>query len=762
MFQTIYCVSHQHNPWLLGLAALVCLVATSTALSLIMFGMQAKGGARSVLLLVAGACGGGGVWATHFIGLLAYDPGVRPGYDLKETAASLLVITVCGALGVLVTVRVHRPWNLPVWGGLFAVCVGTMHYIGMMALKVPGVVTWNPAYVIPSLLSGGLLSMLSLRLAFAARTIPSFMASSICMVLAVCSLHFIAMAGIRIVADPSIQIPPSIAPNYMVAVGVGVLTILIALIGLTTVWIRASAHRSSLRLLRQIIDAMPQALAYFDADDRFVLGNEAYRQEAAALGVTVEKGVPYRRILEHSAKLQTSGIPAEEQAMWVEERLRMRAGSSSNFDSQMGGDRCLRVDTKRTVDGGVVTVLTDITSLRRQADDLAVARDLSEAATRAKSTFLATMSHEIRTPLNGVLGMAQAMEFDALSPIQAERLSVIRQSGEALLMILNDVLDISKIEAGKLELEVTAFDLGEVVSGAYAAFTALAAKSDLTFALDLIPRAEGIYQGDPMRIRQVLYNLISNAIKFTEKGAVRVSVDFADDQLNLTVADTGIGMTAEQAAGLFQKFVQADASTTRRFGGTGLGLAICSELVELMGGAITVESEPGRGSTFSTRLPVKRIGDADRPESADPAPAASFDLQVLAAEDNPTNQLVLKTLLAQVGIEPLMVGNGAEAVKAWAEGQWDLILMDVQMPIMGGPEATRIIREREQDEGRARTPIIALTANAMSHQVGEYIAAGMDGHVAKPIEIKQLFAAMEAALYGSMEDADQDGAVAAA
>jgi len=380
-------------------------------------------------------------------------------------------------------------------------------------------------------------------------------------------------------------------------------------------------------------------------------------------------------------------------------------------------------------------------------DDLALARDAAEAASEAKSAFLATMSHEIRTPLNGVLGMAQAMGKDELTPIQRDRLSVIHQSGEALLAILNDILDLSKIEAGKLELEEIEFDLGEVARGAHQAFTALANKKGLSFALD-IEAARGVYRGDPTRLRQILYNLISNALKFTETGEIRVVGRPGDEGLVIEVSDTGIGISPQGLAKLFSKFHQVDASTTREFGGSGLGLSICRQLAEMMGGRIEVESQTGSGSRFTVTLPLKWIAE-ERPGLAPPevdAEPSSISLKVLAAEDNKVNQLVLKTLLHQIGVEPFMVDDGQAAIEAWETGDWDVILMDIQMPCLDGPTAVRMIRERERATGRARTPILALTANAMPHQVADYMAAGMDGHIAKPIEALHLFEALQAAV----------------
>jgi signal transduction histidine kinase/ActR/RegA family two-component response regulator len=403
----------------------------------------------------------------------------------------------------------------------------------------------------------------------------------------------------------------------------------------------------------------------------------------------------------------------------------------------------------------------------RQARAIAQEREsMAEEANRAKSTFLATMSHEIRTPLNGVLGMAQALAIDDLSDVQRERVSVIRESGEALLAILSDVLDLSKIEAGKLELEETEFDLGDIVRGAHSAFTALANKKGLSFGLDIDDSAKGVYRGDPTRLRQILYNLISNGLKFTESGEIRVSATRVDGELCLTVTDTGLGIPAERLCSLFSKFVQVDASTTRRFGGTGLGLAICRELAELMGGRIEAESELGKGSRFVVKLNIPRIGAA-QPRSnlmtlETEISATPLSLRVLAAEDNSVNQLVLKTLLHQVGVDPTVVENGLLAVEAWEADEWDLILMDVQMPQMDGIAATQAIRAHEVETGRRRTPIIALTANAMSHQIATYVAAGMDNHVAKPIDAKRLFQVLERTLVEAENGETADGAPIAA
>jgi CheY-like chemotaxis protein len=314
-----------------------------------------------------------------------------------------------------------------------------------------------------------------------------------------------------------------------------------------------------------------------------------------------------------------------------------------------------------------------------------------------------------------------------------------------LLVILNDVLDISKIAAGKLELEETDFDLELLARGVQEMFEPLAHKKGLEFTLALDAEARGIYRGDPVRIRQILLNLMSNAVKFTSDGSVRVDVGLIDDRVSVSVADTGMGIAPGLIERIFDKFVQGDSSTTRRFGGTGLGLSICKALCEAMGGVITVQSEVGRGSCFTVNFPLARVGDGKAGAARDLSAASPLDeqaLRILAAEDNAVNQLVLRTLLGQAGLEPVIVGNGADAVAAWEQGDWDVILMDIQMPVLDGVEATRRIRRQEKETGRTATPIIALTANAMPHQAASYLAAGMNGLVTKPIEIAKLFAAI--------------------
>jgi len=400
--------------------------------------------------------------------------------------------------------------------------------------------------------------------------------------------------------------------------------------------------------------------------------------------------------------------------------------------------------------------------LKRAMRELEQARDAANAANVLKTQFLANMSHEIRTPLNGVLAMAEVMAMGDLDAVQRDRLQIIRQSGGLLLAVLNDVLDLSKIEAGKLTLIAEPFDLQPTIGSVVESFSVMARGKGLEFNLEVDPAAAGWWEGDADRLRQIVGNLLSNAVKFTPQGEVAAKVDIepASGALRLMVRDTGVGIAPEKLPALFEKFTQADNSATRRFGGTGLGLAICRELTQMMGGSINVQSREGHGSTFVVELPLPRCEGVEV-EATDAVRPDQDGLRLLAAEDNATNQQVLAAVMESLGIDIDIVPDGKQAVEAWGAFTYDLILMDIQMPVMDGIAAARAIRAAEQERGRARIPIIALTANALTHQIEEYMAAGMDGHVAKPIEIAKLYEAISAALNAAATGGDGSSVAAA-
>jgi PAS domain S-box-containing protein len=407
-----------------------------------------------------------------------------------------------------------------------------------------------------------------------------------------------------------------------------------------------------------------------------------------------------------------------------------------------------------------VGVLRNIDKEKRSEMALAKAKDEAEAANRAKSEFLANMSHEIRTPLNGVMGVASALARTALTPNQREMVGLIESSAKTLESLLSDVLDLARVESGRLVLAHEPFDLQRCIADVGALFHPSAEAKNLDLIIEAAPEVEGAFLGDAPRVRQILSNLVSNAVKFTPSGEVRIGASALRTpdgvEAKIWVKDTGIGFDAETKRRLFGRFEQADGSITRRYGGTGLGLAISRSLAELMGGALDAEARPGTGAVFTLTLPLTRASrsvEAVEAHGADAPPLHDQQpLKVLLAEDHPTNRRVVQLILEAAGVDLTCVENGALAVEAWTDSDFDLVLMDMQMPVMDGLTAIRRIRAREAGSGRPHTQIYALTANAMPEHARASHAAGADGHLTKPITADALFHTVEAAARASQPE----------
>ena len=447
---------------------------------------------------------------------------------------------------------------------------------------------------------------------------------------------------------------------------------------------------------------------------------------------TEELATAHDQLLERSIGLEAANRALERQTSAM--RAQQLAALNLAEDAQQAHQMAVRAERALAV----------------QAEELRVARDTAQAATRTKSNFLATMSHEIRTPMNGIIGMTDLLLESSLSLDQREQLVTVQRSGHALLAIINDILDFSKVEAGKLVIEPLPTELRPAIDDVLQLLRPRALEKGLQLSVEYAQGLPDAIETDPGRVRQVLTNLIGNAIKFTSEGGIRVSVERAPgaSTLRFRVADSGPGIPLESQKYLFQPFTQLDVSTTRRFGGTGLGLAICRQLVDLLGGEIGVVSPApdkpvagGPGSIFWFSLPATVTTGVARPQTrsvpASPAPehgSRSSLCRVLVAEDNPVNQMVIRAMLQKLGIEPTVVADGRLAVEAIGEKPFDLVLMDCQMPVMDGFEATRLIR----GSSGSRPVIVAVTANAMAGDAEQCRAAGMDDYISKPISVREL------------------------
>jgi signal transduction histidine kinase/CheY-like chemotaxis protein len=400
---------------------------------------------------------------------------------------------------------------------------------------------------------------------------------------------------------------------------------------------------------------------------------------------------------------------------------------------------------------GLVAALENQFRNEAMVESLEAARKAAEAANRAKNAFLANMSHEIRTPMNGVLGALQLLKGSRMDRAQDDLVATACSSAESLLHLLDDILDVSKIEAGRLSLQRRPFHLPELVRGQEQALAPQAAARGLTFdvKMEADPELGAALDGDPARIRQVLSNLLSNAIKFTERGGITLSVSVAartDDGLRVRfqVSDTGIGIAAVDQPRLFQRFFQADPSLTRKYGGTGLGLAIVRQLVELMGGSLGLESEPGQGSRVWCEIPFPFAASPDAAEAPLDGPGHALAGEVLLAEDNLVNQKVAMSMLKQLGLRVTVASNGQEALALLGQRRFAAVLMDCQMPLLDGYATTAAWRHQEARERLPRTPVIAMTAHAMMGDREKCLAAGMDDYLSKPVRQAALAAVLRA------------------
>ena len=508
------------------------------------------------------------------------------------------------------------------------------------------------------------------------------------------------------------------------------------------------AHLSTAReLLVDAIESLADGFVIYDAEDRLVICNEKYKEFYHKSADLLVPGASFEQIIREGAlrgQLNTGDMNIDE---WVAHRMERHLDPSGPVEQELLDGRWLRVEERKTNHGGIVGYRVDITEIKQRQLELDEAREKAEIANQAKSQFLAMMSHEIRTPLNGVLGVFGLLDDTKLNKAQQLYSDTGRRSGEALLAIINDILDFSKMEAGKLDFENAPFELNELVESVVEVLEPRAEEKGISIRAELESAAPQFFNGDAGRLRQILLNLAANAVKFTDKGSVKIAISTraekgGEDTILFKVIDTGIGIDAENHDRLFTRFMTLTPAHTRKFGGTGLGLAISRMLVEMMGGEIGFSSEFSNGSTFWFEVTLPKLTDMEienyKESSRDKQLFIDGNLSgtILLAEDNPANSMIARTVLEKAGLKVDVVANGIEAVAAVRRRQYDVVLMDVGMPEMGGVEATQQIRKIEG--AHASVPIIAMTAHVMRGDRESLLSKGMDDYLPKPVSKLQL------------------------
>ncbi len=505
--------------------------------------------------------------------------------------------------------------------------------------------------------------------------------------------------------------------------------------------------------LEQALESMSDGLLLCDAQDRVLAWNARYLELFPWLRGVMAAGVPFEHFIGVAAAHVLPHASEHEREAWKQVRRARRHGDGDVHEQTLANGMVVHSVERATPEGGIVSVYRDITAGERR---LQLALQAAEAANDAKSRFLAAMSHEIRTPLNAVLGLNGLILDTRLDAEQRKYAELIQGSGRSLLSLINDILDLSKVEAGCMSLRQAPFSPWQAVQDVVGMLGTRASARGLELNVRCTPEPAQVpppwLLGDADRFRQVLINLLGNALKFTERGRVELHLThqwLADGRvgLSLSVQDTGIGIPAAALPTLFDRFTQADNSSSRRYGGSGLGLAICREIITLMGGQISVQSTPGQGSIFSLSLALPVSLAAARVEALRSVPAGPADvprLNILVAEDDAVNQILIQALLEKMGHACDIVGDGRQAVAQVQRERYDMVLMDVQMPEMDGPQATRAIRALPG--AVAHIPIVAVTANAMLSDRDDYMRAGMDDYVSKPIDPAELSKAINGAL----------------
>jgi len=748
-----------YQPWLVLLSLAVASLTSALALQLAGMARSVQASSMRQMTLLSGSLAmGGGIWAMHFIGMLAFSLCTHVDFHAGITLASMLPAVLASWVALNLISRGTLGRGMWVLGGvLVGAGIGAMHYTGMAAMEMAPLLRYDPLWFGASIVVAVLLAMLALWVRFGLEhrvpPLAAVLLGGLVMGCAIAGMHYTAMGAARFVGTPDELCVHSVDRNGYLALAITVVTLTISLLtaganGL----LRYRSLNRELGLEKERIQKLMVALSDSEEQYRSLIANSP--------GVTFRCRIndDWSMVLVSDAIEELSGWSAadflagrvsttqivhaddnDHVTAVVQAAIAAKESYSVEYRLQRrdGGERWVSATGRAVHDADgkpcfIDGVMVDISEAKRLMQQLRDAKESAEAAVAAKGAFLANMSHEIRTPMNAVLGFTELLLDTTLTELQRKHLTTVRGSARSLLGLLNDILDTAKLEKGAIELEQLDFSLHAVCEQTFNSLRLGAQRKGLALQMDYPDSEPRFFKGDPLRIQQVLVNIVGNAIKFTEKGAVTLSMRMEEGRVRLAVTDTGIGIAADRIERIFDAFAQADASTTRRFGGTGLGTTISRQLVERMGGRITVESALGLGSTFNIWLPLP-AGEAVA-EAVEGEGMVLPPLRVLVADDVTQNGELMQLMLGRDGHQVRVVTNGLEALQAFSEQDFDVVLMDVHMPELDGLGATRRVRQFELSHSRSRTPVIALTASVLEEDRQAALAAGMDGFATKPIE----------------------------